>query len=234
MLQKLGRWAWIGGGALAGIAGMVNAIGYLSYSHQAVTHLTGTTTLSGVALHHHDFTLLAHLGGVLIAFFLGAVLSGFVIQRQTLKLGRRYGVALGIEGVLLAFAALCMRHQLPTGAYLASAACGLQNAMATTYSGAILRTTHVTGIVTDIGSALGHALRGLEIDLPRLRLYALVLVAFFLGGILGSIVFATTGTDALLYPAGLVFVVALAYTAYAHHTRLRAAKESPPHPRPSV
>ena len=220
MLQKLGKWAWIGGGALAGIAGMVNAIGYLSYSHQAVTHLTGTTSLLGIALHQSDLTL-AFLAGVLFAFFFGAALSGFIIRRQTLKLGRRYGVALGIEGLFLALAALCMRQHLQIGAYLASLACGLQNAMATTYSGAILRTTHVTGIVTDLGSALGHALRGLEVDGPRVRLYALVLLSFFLGGILGAAVFAVAGTDALLYPAGLVFVVALGYTAYAHHARTK-------------
>ncbi len=219
MLQKLGKWAWIGGGALAGIAGMVNAIGYLSYSHQAVTHLTGTTSLLGIAIQQRDLTQAAHLGGVMFAFFCGAVLSGFIIQRQTLKLGRRYGVALGIEGLLLALAALCMHRHLQVGAYLASLACGLQNAMATTYSGAILRTTHVSGIVTDLGSALGHALRGLDVDLPRIRLYGLVLVAFFLGGILGSAVFAISGTDALLYPAALVFVVSLGYTGYAHHTR---------------
>jgi uncharacterized membrane protein YoaK (UPF0700 family) len=222
MLQKLGKWAWIGGGALAGIAGMVNAIGYLSYSHQAVTHLTGTTSLLGIALERHDLTQAAHLVGVMLAFFVGAATSGFIIQRQTLKLGRRYGIALGIEGLLLALAALCMRQHLSMGAYLASLACGLQNAMATTYSGAILRTTHVTGIVTDLGSALGHALRGLEVDLPRVRLYCLVLLSFFLGGLLGSAVFAITGTDALLYPAGLVFVVALGYTVYAHRARLRA------------
>jgi len=222
MLQKLGKWAWLGGGALAGIAGMVNAIGYLSYSHQAVTHLTGTTSLLGIAIQRRDLAGAAHLGGVMLTFFAGAVLSGFIIQRQTLKLGRRYGVALGIEGLLLAAAAACMHRQLPAGAYLASLGCGLQNAMATTYSGAILRTTHVSGIVTDLGSALGHALRGLEVDLPRVRLYSLVLASFFLGGILGSAVFAITGTDALLYPAALVFVVALAYTAYAHHARLRA------------
>lgn len=222
MLQKLGKWAWIGGGVLAGIAGMVNAIGYLSYSHQAVTHLTGTTSLLGIALQHGALADAAHLGGVMFAFFLGAVLSGFIIQRQTLKLGRRYGVALGIEGVFLALAALCMRQHLQSGAYLASLACGLQNAMATTYSGAILRTTHVSGIVTDLGSALGHALRGLEVDFPRIRLYALVLLSFFLGGIVGSAVFAVAGTDALLYPAGLVFIVALGYTGYAHYTRTRS------------
>jgi uncharacterized membrane protein YoaK (UPF0700 family) len=201
---------------------MVNAIGYLSYSHQAVTHLTGTTTFLGVALVQRDLALAVHLGAVLLAFFVGAILSGFIIRRQTLKLGRRYGVALALEGLLLALAALFMHEKLPAGAYLASAACGLQNAMATTYSGAILRTTHLTGIVTDLGSALGHALRGLPVNLLRLRLYALVLLAFFLGGILGALVFSVTGTDALFYPAALVFVVALAYTAYAHHTRAAA------------
>ncbi len=223
MLHKLGKWAWIGGGALAIIAGMVNAIGYLSYSHQAVTHLTGTTTLLGMALEDGEFTLAAHLGGVLASFFLGAVLSGFVIRRQTLKLGRRYGVALAIEGLLLAGAALCMRHRLPAGAYLASLACGLQNAMATTYSGAILRTTHVSGMVTDLGSALGHALRGMEVDAPRVRLYLLVLLSFLLGGIVGAAVFRVADTDALFYPAGLVFAVALAYTVYAHRARTRDA-----------
>ena len=35
-------------------------------------------------------------------------------------------------------------------------ACGLQNAMCTSHFGAIVRTTHVTGTVTDIGSTLGR------------------------------------------------------------------------------
>lgn len=227
MLAKLGNWAWIGGASLAGIAGMINAIGFLSYSHQAVTHLTGTTSLLSLALFQGDNTATFHLGGVLLAFFAGAVLSGFIIQRQTLKLGRRYGVALAVEGLLLATAAVCMRHQLIYGSYFASAACGLQNAMASTYSGAILRTTHVTGIVTDLGSAVGHALRGLEVDHVRLRLYALVLGGFILGGIVGSALFKFTGTDALFYPAGLTFIVALGYTGYAHRQHLRAATHAP-------
>lgn len=220
MLQKLGSWAWIGGATLAGIAGMINAIGYLSYSHQAVTHLTGTTSLFAIAIERAEFVSALHLGFVVIAFLLGAVLSGFIIQRQSLRLGRRYGAALALEGLLLLSAAFCMRGQLEAGSYLASAACGLQNAMATTYSGAVLRTTHVTGIVTDIGSALGHALRGLEVDWPRLRLYGLVLTGFVLGGILGSLLFQHVGTDALFYPATLTLIVALAYTGYAHHRRL--------------
>ena len=51
---QLPRWVWIGAGALACVAGMVNAVGFLGFEHQAVTHLTGTTTLLGAALAQDD------------------------------------------------------------------------------------------------------------------------------------------------------------------------------------
>lgn len=220
MINKLGIWAWVGGAALAGIAGMVNAIGYLSYSHQAVTHLTGTATLLGVALSEQSPVAAWHLGLVVIAFLAGAILSGFIIRRQTLKLGRRYGVALGVEGILLGIAAWLMHGQHEAGAYFASAAFGLQNAMATTYSGAILRTTHVTGIVTDLGAIIGHALRGLTVDGARVRLYLTVLGSFTAGGVIGGILFRSTGTDALFFPAGLTLAVAAIYGMYAHRKKV--------------
>jgi uncharacterized membrane protein YoaK (UPF0700 family) len=221
MLTKIGHWAWIGGAALAGIAGMVNAIGFLSFSHQAVTHLTGTTSLLSIAMLELDGAAILHLGFVIFAFFLGAALSGFIIQRETLKLGRRYGAALAIEGLLLGIAAIMMHGHHDAGSYFASAACGLQNAMASTYSGTILRTTHLTGMVTDIGSSVGHALRGLEVDHLRLRLGVLVFIGFSVGGVGGSALFRVHGSDGLFYPAGLTLLVAVAYTSYAHYRRFR-------------
>ena len=219
MLHKLGAWAWIGGASLAAIAGMVNAVGLLGSGHQAVTHLSGTTTLLSVALEEFSLPAVLHLCGILLAFLAGAILSGFIIRRQTLKLGRRYGAALAIEGCLLFVAALLLRRDHMSGAWFAASAAGLQNAMATTYSGAILRTTHVTGIVTDIGSALGHALRGIEIDRARLRLHLLVLAGFLLGGVVGAALFRRHGADALFFPAGLTFAVAIVYSLYAHFRR---------------
>lgn len=222
MLKKLGHWAWIGGAALAGIAGMVNSIGFLSYSHQAVTHLTGTTSLLSIAIFEGNTHSIYHLAAVIFAFFIGAALSGFLIQRQTLKLGRRYGAALAIEGVLLAIAAMLMNRHHDAGSYFASAACGLQNAMASTYSGTILRTTHLTGMITDIGSSVGHLLRGLEVDLLRLRLCVLVFAGFTVGGIVGAALFRMYATQALYYPAAFTLIVAVVYTSYAHYSKLRS------------
>src|SRR3546814_11590466 len=85
------------------------------------------------------------------AFVAGAALGGLIVQDSTLRLGRRYGVALSLESLMLLAAIPLFRHQHLAGPLLAAMASGLQNAMATTYSGAIVRTTPLTGIFTDLG-----------------------------------------------------------------------------------
>lgn len=219
MIHRLERWAWIGGALLAGNAGMVNAVGLQSYAHQAVTHVTGTTTLFSQALAQAHRAELANLGWVLVAFLAGAAVSGFVVQNAALRLGRRYGVALLIESLLLAAAALLMRTHASLGSYLASAACGLQNAMASTYSGAVLRTTHVSGMLTDLGAALGHFLRGIGVDRIRVRLYGMLVSAFIAGGVAGTWLFDLLSHAALWVPSALTGSVALSYTIYAHFKR---------------
>jgi uncharacterized membrane protein YoaK (UPF0700 family) len=222
---QLPRWVWVGAGALACIAGMVNAVGFLGYEHQAITHLTGTTTLLGAAVADGDTRAALHLMGLALSFVAGAALSGMIVQDATLRLGRRYGVALMIESALLFTAALVFRPQPTTGALLAAMACGLQNAMATTYSGAVVRTTHLSGMFTDLGIGLGHAVRGLPLQRRRMLLCALIISAFFAGGIVGALLFARFGFDALLLPAALTGVVGIGYAAYRHRFALRGMRE---------
>lgn len=124
MIYKLERWAWLGGALLAGIAGMVNAIGLQSYAHQAVTHATGTTSLLTLGIAHADVMAITNLTCVLGSFVAGAALSGFIVQSSALKLGRRYGVALFVESLLLFAASALMSSHLAIGSYFASAACG--------------------------------------------------------------------------------------------------------------
>ena len=219
MIYKLDRWAWFGGALLAAIAGSINAVALQSYAHQAVTHVTGTTSLLSLAVAQGDWAGLANLALVIGAFASGATLSGFIIQNSTLKLGRRYGIALFIESILLFFASDLMDTNVRVGSYLASAACGLQNAMASTYSGAILRTTHLSGMFTDLGAAMGHGLRGAAVDWIRVRLYVLLIGSFVLGGTFGSMLFKIWGSATLYVPAIFTGVVALTYTTYAHWYR---------------
>lgn len=218
---QLPRWVWIGAVALACVAGMVNVIGYLGFEHQAVSHLTGTTSLLGAALARGDARAIAHLWGMLIAFCLGAAISGLIIQDQTLKLGRRYGVAMALEALLLLAAIPLFKQQQIWGALLAAMACGLQNAMVTTYSGAAVRTTHLSGMFTDLGIGLGHLLRGMPLPVRRLTLSGLIISGFLAGGVLGAWLFQRLQYDALLAPALLTGLTGSVYVAYRQWVRRR-------------
>lgn len=213
------RWVWAGAWALAFVAGFINVIGLVGFEHQAVTHLTGTTSMVASAVAAGELPLAAKLTGFIAAFLAGTVISGFLIQDSTLQLGRRYGVALVIESLLLAAAVPLLRSHSDLGLCAAACACGLQNAMVSTYSGAVIRTTHVSGMFTDLGIFLGHALRGLPVDLRRLRLCFLVISGFFVGGIAGAATFRKIAEAALFVPSGLTALAALLYWTYGERRK---------------
>ncbi len=211
MIAKLPRWIWTGAWALAFVAGIVNVVGLLGFKHQSVTHLTGTTSLLAAALADADGSAALHLAAVIGSFVAGTVLSGMIIQDSTLRLGRRYGVALVLESALLGLAVPLLDRDNNFGTYLASGACGLQNAMVSTYSGAVIRTTHLTGMFTDLGIFLGHALRGLPVEVQRLRLCLIVISGFLCGGVAGALAYRDLGYSALWVPASLTATAALGY-----------------------
>lgn len=214
MISRLPTWVWSGAASLAVVAGMVNVVGYLGFEHQAVTHLTGTTSLLGASIAQGESRASWHLLLMILAFVGGAALSGMIIQDSTLRLGRRYGVALAIEAVLLAFSVPLFERQQIAGAALAAMACGLQNAMTATYSGALVRTSHLTGMFTDLGVFLGHRLRGMAVDQRRLWLCTLIICGFLLGGVIGALLFPHYGYGTLYLPAALTGSTGIAYFGY--------------------
>lgn len=214
MAERLATWVWLGAAALACIAGMVNVVGYLGFEHQAITHLTGTTSLLGAALAHGDGNAAWQLGAMIASFVFGAMLSGLIIQDTVLRLGRRYGVALALEAILLVAAVTLFEQGRLLGPMLAAAAIGLQNAMASTYSGAVVRTSHVSGMFTDLGLMIGHALRNRELARKRLVLCAVIISAFLTGGIIGAWLFGHWSYRALYLPALLTGVTGLGYALY--------------------
>lgn len=213
MISKLPRWIELGAFMLALLAGTVNAVGLLGFAHQSISHLSGTATLLGAQLAGASSASL-HLAAVLLSFLLGAALSGFLISSPSLKLGRHYDSLLFIEGACLLIAIYFLNQGSVLGHYFASAACGLQNALATTYSGAIIRTTHVTGIFTDLGIMLGATLRGERFDRRKALLLILIITGFVAGGVTGALLYAQLQFYALAAPAFICFALALLYHFY--------------------
>lgn len=215
MIARLPRWVEYGSFLLAMIAGYVNAIGLLGVSHQAISHLSGSVTRLATSLANVDLLSAFHLVMVLLSFLLGATISGFFLRSGALKLGRHYSRLLLLEGLFLFAAMQLLKQDLFYGHYLASAACGLQNAMVTTYSGAVVRTTHVTGIFTDLGLMLGAKLRGQHFDGRRALLFLLIIAGFTVGGGVGGYLFVRIGFNALLLPVFTCLCLAQCYSIYS-------------------
>jgi uncharacterized membrane protein YoaK (UPF0700 family) len=196
------------GMALTFVAGAINAGGFLAVG-QYTSHMSGILS----AMADHAALGLLGLAGLGLAAFLpfvaGAACSAMLINwGRRHHLGGRYAMPLMLEAfLLLGFGILGgLTHPSPAFATLAvPLLCfiiGLQNATVTKISGARMRTTHVTGIVTDIGIELGKLLywnrnpdnpdRVLA-DRPKLRLLALLLASFFIGGVTGAIGFSQAG-----------------------------------------
>lgn len=215
MLSKpIPAWVLIGGGLLAATAGCINAVGFLGVHHQALSHMSGPLTSLSNQLARGELTTAFNAFLVVASFFAGCVLSAMIIRQGALRLGRRYGVVLVLESFFLIAGWWFLQRHKFGGEYLAAVACGLQNAMAASYSGAVIRTTHMTGIVTDLGIAAGQFIRGETIDRRRAGLYLVLLAGFFFGGICGSYGYIKIGFDTLLVPAGLTGIAGLGYMIF--------------------
>ena len=219
MINKLPKWVEVGGFFLALCAGSINAIGLLGFKHQAVSHLTGTSTFLALEIAHRNSAETIHLLLVMASFVAGAAFSGVLIGNTALKLGRRYSLALTIECALLLISMWYLNRNSLTGHFFASAACGLQNAMTSTYSGAVVRTTHVSGLFTDLGIIFGLKLRGVPIDKRRVILYCTLIAGFIVGGIAGAIAFDLLRFSAMLLPAALAALLAVSYWIYWHRNK---------------
>ncbi len=219
MISKLPRWVEYGSFILALVAGLVNSIGLLGFKHQSISHLSGTATLLGTGIVDSTFHEGLHLAIVLLSFLGGAAISGYFLRNGALKLGRNYSGLLSLEAIFLFGSVYFLTKDSLSGHYLASAACGLQNALATTYSGAVIRTTHVTGIFTDLGIMLGAKLRGEEFDKRKALLFLLIICGFIFGGTLGAYFFSLFKFNALFIPAGICFFLAISYSIYTEKIR---------------
>lgn len=210
-LSKFPRWILIGAGILSFVSGLVNAIAILGFTHHAATHMTGLFSQAGIALFQNQSSVLIETGAILFSFLAGAVLTGMILRDAHLKMGRHYEWVLTIECALLFLSAWGFDKQMIWGEYCAAMAAGLQNAMASLYSGAIIRTTHLTGILTDLGVLLGRRLIGGTSDKQRIVLFLTLILAFTTGGFLGAWLHSMIGVSAMFFPAIIVGFCGIAY-----------------------
>jgi uncharacterized membrane protein YoaK (UPF0700 family) len=217
------------GFALAGVAGAMNAGGFLAV-HQYTSHMTGivSSAADNLALGAADLVLDAL--GAIVSFLLGAASTALLVNYGRRRaLASEYALPLLFEAMLLlAFGVLGARLSsiaglfVPVTVMLLCYTMGLQNALVTKLSHAEIRTTHMTGIVTDIGIELGKMLYWnadatarpyVAANHERLAVLCGLLGSFFCGGVAGAVGFKMLGYVATvplaLLLSGLAIVPAL-------------------------
>jgi uncharacterized membrane protein YoaK (UPF0700 family) len=198
------------GMTLAFVAGATNAGGFLAVK-EYTSHMTGVVSSMADDLALGRMALVVDWFSSLVAFVLGAACSAVMINWARRRDSRHvYALPLLLEAtLLLIFGVMGAMHQLigHSMAMTVALLCfvmGLQNAMITKISNAVIRTTHVTGLVTDIGIELGKMLywnHSAETpDQPRVKanhdklwLHVRLVLCFFVGGVLGALGFKHVG-----------------------------------------
>jgi uncharacterized membrane protein YoaK (UPF0700 family) len=200
--QALGRIHHLLPGALAfsGTAGFINSIA-LGVFRSPVSHMTGAVSYLGIEFAGGQSRAALATLSIILAFMVGAGLAGFIVGAQNLAPGRRYGLAMCCEGGLLVLAMLLLLSGRSFGVSLIAMGCGLQNATTSSYCGLMIRTTHVTGTVTDIGVMMGHWLRHRHIERRKLLFMVGVVAAFGAGVWIGALADGRWGSASLAIPA---------------------------------
>lgn len=203
-------WSIAAGGVLAAIAGYINAV-VLQAGLLPVTHLTGSASRLSSDFAQGKYADALLVGGIAGGFVTGSMLVGVLVGGRSLRLGRPYGLALLLESALIALAAILFRERPGIALPIAACAAGVQNGMASSYGRLVLRTTHITGVATDLGLALGGWLRSRTVAASTFSLHLTILGGFFIGGIVGWRIATLLAADALFVPAGCLAVMGTGY-----------------------
>jgi uncharacterized membrane protein YoaK (UPF0700 family) len=211
----------IGGTLLTVNAGFINAVTAL-HSGMFTTHVTGTFTRAGISIEQLDGVMFAQYFMLIVCFMFGSFLCSLLVPYQTFYLGRAYNLVFML-GTLFLLVASLLGIFLPQSnlfAFFVAIASGMQNAMTTGYSGSVLRTTHMTGMTTDVGIILGKLAKGDRKDLWKLAMFLPMMVGYLLGGTIGAKAVTDLGVYALFMNVVLFAGTGLLYVFYLstkHH-----------------
>lgn len=200
-------------------AGFVNACGFLAFA-TLTTNVTGHAAILAVKITEADLKGVLVILVWLLLFLTGAFLSSFYIHKVGRDKVYAYTLPMMVEILILLAVAIwghnygntIIKHEFFPGSLLF--AMGIQNAMVSMVSGSVVRTTHLTGIFTDLGidlSVLAQTSASSTGDLKKRIYLRVMIIAFFLvGGIAGGFLYHELKNAAFLIPAA-VLVITIVY-----------------------
>lgn len=216
-------------GYLAFVAGFVNSGGFVLIG-SFTSHVTGSVGRLSDDVTRGEFGAAFFAALLVVTFFAGSFLASLLLEGTSpTRLPRAYGTALSMEGLLLAgfivvagLSDAVHPRSRDAEAAILCAAMGMQNSLVTRLSGAVVRTTHLTGVVTDLGIETARWVRWHvarlrarsvnDVDArpapTRMRLLLTIVTTFTCGALVGATLTSLASRWAMLAPAVLVLLAA--------------------------
>lgn len=200
-------WIYKAVGLLSFNGGLVSMVTFVSFIHNSVGYVTGNISFAAVAIANGNLTEFRSFFWALIAFLAGSILSGIIIPVDNVERGSNYNFALILEIICIMIGGIGLQFEVVSTKYLLAIAMGIQNGLTTYYGKSIIRTTHMTGTMTDLGIILGHWVRGNRIEKWRIVIYLSLLTGFFFGSVIGAVGYKYFGYGVLLLSVILCLVM---------------------------
>lgn len=198
---------------LSFIAGIVNIAGVLSVA-TLTTNVTGHFAFFAEEIALKDYSKAVTILVYIFFFLFGAFISNLMMEIMSIKKPRiAHAFPMVLEVLILTFVGLSQNFNPNYIAYLLLFAMGLQNALVTKISQSVVRTTHLTGLFTDLGIELSQLFfYKKELETKRLArsifLRLSIIFFFFIGCVSGGLLYETYELKILLF-AALTLIIAL-------------------------
>ncbi|MFM1542574.1 YoaK family protein [Helcococcus ovis] len=196
------------------LSGIMNVYAIKTFG-ATVTHHTGNG--SWIALSNFQGNIPVYRFIVLIVFFfLGATISGIIFHRKIKLAKKRYAWILISGGIVLIF--LQYINIGFRALYLITFWMGLQNGLFISYKGVTVRTSHITGYITDAGFSFGQYIKGNKRQLRYMLFYIKSICAFILGGFLGYYITEFLEYEYIIF--GLLYILCGAFFLYLRNVEI--------------
>lgn len=194
------KLAWIIG--LTFLAGGSN-VAAIIMSGLTVSHYTGALSYSAIALGEANWPVLLTLTLTIVLFFLGSVLAGYLFhsdQSEQSKLHCILPLLFGITLMVIGF--FFNVAYLP----ILSFGMGLQNGSTFQYEGIRVRTTHITGHLSDAARSLGRILRGNRSEQKLMQFYFSSTLSYFFGAVVAAVLTLRFGALSFIF-LGVAYLI---------------------------
>lgn len=205
---------------LSFVAGIVNVSGFLAVQ-RLTTNITGHFAFFVDEVFKLNFLKSFIYFIYIFCFFLGSFTSSFLIEYMTKKRHHvhvSYLVPVVFESMILLFVSLfgysLMSYNPEILVFLLLFSMGLQNSLVTKISNATVRTTHLTGLFTDLGIELSQMIfykqkEQQNVLISSIKLRLTIISFFFFGGLLSGILYSKIKLYTLTLAASLLFIGAI-------------------------